>query len=455
MATAWIHFLGWDAGLPSQRTVEFTLRAAGIDLVPIGAGDNAGIVAFGSDDAGACSVIREASASGLTRIVALGFMREAGLDGMPWALLAAGASEALVWSGDGTARQLAALLSRWREIDTLAESAQVRDVLVGKGRTWGLTVRQIIEVACYTDATVLLSGETGTGKELVARLIHSLDRRKDKGDFVVVDCTTIVPTLAGSEFFGHEKGAFTGASTARDGAFATAHGGTLFLDEISELELPLQAELLRVIQEGMYKRVGSDVWRRTRFRLICATNRELLEEESAGRFRRDLYYRIAGWVVRLPSLRERREDILPLVEHFLSAARPNGPAVVDEAVQDLLTRRDYPGNVRDLRQLVLRMAWRHDGPGPISPGDVPIADRPMLPMLSPESRDDALALAVRRALDAGMTLKEISQRSVEIAIRLSCEEEGGNLQRAARRLGVTDRALQLRRAAAVRTVDSR
>jgi transcriptional regulator with GAF, ATPase, and Fis domain len=455
MATAWIHFLGWDAGLPSQRTVEFTLRAAGIDLVPIGAGDNAGIVAFGSDDAGACSVIREASASGLTRIVALGFMREAGLDGMPWALLAAGASEALVWSGDGTARQLAAQLSRWREIDTLAESAQVRDVLVGKGRTWGLTVRQIIEVACYTDATVLLSGETGTGKELVARLIHSLDRRKDKGDFVVVDCTTIVPTLAGSEFFGHEKGAFTGASTARDGAFATAHGGTLFLDEISELELPLQAELLRVIQEGMYKRVGSDVWRRTRFRLICATNRELLEEESAGRFRRDLYYRIAGWVVRLPSLRERREDILPLVEHFLSAARPNGPAVVDEAVQDLLTRRDYPGNVRDLRQLVLRMAWRHDGPGPISPGDVPIADRPMLPMLSPESRDDALALAVRRALDAGMTLKEISQRSVEIAIRLSCEEEGGNLQRAARRLGVTDRALQLRRAAAVRTVDSR
>jgi transcriptional regulator with GAF, ATPase, and Fis domain len=382
-------------------------------------------------------------------------MREAGLDGMPWALLAAGASEALVWSGDGTARQLAAQLSRWREIDTLAESAQVRDVLVGKGRTWGLTVRQIIEVACYTDATVLLSGETGTGKELVARLIHSLDRRKDKGDFVVVDCTTIVPTLAGSEFFGHEKGAFTGASTARDGAFATAHGGTLFLDEISELELPLQAELLRVIQEGMYKRVGSDVWRRTRFRLICATNRELLEEESAGRFRRDLYYRIAGWVVRLPSLRERREDILPLVEHFLSAARPNGPAVVDEAVQDLLTRRDYPGNVRDLRQLVLRMAWRHDGPGPISPGDVPIADRPMLPMLSPESRDDALALAVRRALDAGMTLKEISQRSVEIAIRLSCEEEGGNLQRAARRLGVTDRALQLRRAAAVRTVDSR
>jgi transcriptional regulator with GAF, ATPase, and Fis domain len=455
MATAWIHFLGWDAGLPSQRTVEFTLRAAGIDLVPIGAGDNAGIVAFGSDDAGACSVIREASASGLTRIVALGFMREAGLDGMPWALLAAGASDALVWSGDGTARQLAAQLSRWREIDTLAESAQVRDVLVGKGRTWGLTVRQIIEVACYTDATVLLSGETGTGKELVARLIHSLDRRKDKGDFVVVDCTTIVPTLAGSEFFGHEKGAFTGASTARDGAFATAHGGTLFLDEISELELPLQAELLRVIQEGMYKRVGSDVWRRTRFRLICATNRELLEEESAGRFRRDLYYRIAGWVVRLPSLRERREDILPLVEHFLSAARPNGPAVVDEAVQDLLTRRDYPGNVRDLRQLVLRMAWRHDGPGPISPGDVPIADRPMLPMLSPESRDDALALAVRRALDAGMTLKEISQRSVEIAIRLSCEEEGGNLQRAARRLGVTDRALQLRRAAAVRTVDSR
>jgi transcriptional regulator with GAF, ATPase, and Fis domain len=448
MATAWIQFIGWDSLLPAQSAVESTLRRAGIDLVPIGASDGAGIVAFGAGAESVCSVIREASASGSGRIIALGFGRGKGRDRMAWALLAAGASDALVWSGDETGRHLAAELSRWTEIDEIAQSAQVRDVLVGQSPTWGLIVRQIIEVACFTDATVLLSGETGTGKELVARLIHTLDRRKDKGDFVVVDCTTIVPTLAGSEFFGHEKGAFTGASTVRDGAFATAHAGTLFLDEISELALPLQAELLRVIQEGMYKRVGSDIWRRTRFRLVCATNRELLEEESAGRFRRDLYYRIAGWVVRLPSLDERRDDIPLLVRHFLSAAQRNGPALVDEAVEDMLIRRDYPGNVRDLRQLVLRMAWRHEGPGPISPGDVPIADRPALPAPSADSPDTALAMGVRRALDAGLTLKEISQRSIEIAIRLSCEEEGGNLQRAARRLGVTDRALQLRRAAA-------
>jgi transcriptional regulator with GAF, ATPase, and Fis domain len=137
---------------------------------------------------------------------------------------------------------------------------------------------------------VLITGESGTGKELIARLIHALDSRVDKGDFVILDCTTVVPTLSGSEFFGHEKGAFTGAIAQRDGAFAMADGGTLFLDEIGELPLVLQAELLRVIEEGMYKRVGSNTWRKTSFRLLCATNRDLLQEESRGNFRKDLYY---------------------------------------------------------------------------------------------------------------------------------------------------------------------
>jgi transcriptional regulator with GAF, ATPase, and Fis domain len=449
MVSAWIVFVDWDQYLPARNTVESTLQHAGIDLVAVGTPGCAGIVAFGSNAEAACGAIQNVSKhGGDCRLVALCFEHGGSQDETPWRLLVAGASDVVVWDSDTTPRRLAAELGRWHEVDTISTSVPVREVLVGQSRTWTEVVRQLVEVACFTDATVLLTGETGTGKELVARLIHSLDRRKDKGEFVVVDCTTIVPTLSGSEFFGHEKGAFTGAVAARDGAFATAHSGTLFLDEISELPLPLQAELLRVIQEGMYKRVGSDVWRRTRFRLVCATNRDLLAEESAGRFRRDLYYRIAGWILRLPALRERREDIPLLVAHFLAKTGKDVPLSVDQAVENLIMNRDYPGNVRDLRQLVLRMAWRHEGDGPISPGDVPAIDRPVLPMPCAESPEATLLTAIRQALDAGWTLKEISQQSVAIAVQLSCENEGGNLQRAARKLGVTDRALQLRRAAA-------
>ena len=129
--------------------------------------------------------------------------------------------------------------------------------LVGSGPAWTVTLRQIVEIALFTAAAVLITGESGTGKELVARLLHTLDRRPRKGDLVVLDCTTIVPELAGSEFFGHERGAFTNAVAPRDGAFALADNGTLFLDEIGELPLPLQADLLRVVQDAPYKRAGA------------------------------------------------------------------------------------------------------------------------------------------------------------------------------------------------------
>ena len=159
----------------------------------------------------------------------------------------------------------------------------------------------------------------------MARLIHRLDGRPGKKKLIVLDCATVVPSLSGSEFFGHEKGAFTGAAGPRDGAFALADGGTLFLDE-ARLPPNLQAELLRVIQEGMYKRVGSNTWRTTNFRLVSATNRDLVEDQEAGRFRLDLYYRIAAWQFRLPSLRERRDDIELLAQNFLSRSCANGAA---------------------------------------------------------------------------------------------------------------------------------
>ncbi len=146
----------------------------------------------------------------------------------------------------------------------------------------------MVEIARFTDAAVLITGESGTGKERMAQLIHELDPRPKKGRLVVLDCSTVVPSLSGSEFFGHEKGAFTGASAPRSGAFELADGGTLFLDEVGELAVPLQAELLRVIQEGTFKRVGSNTWRRSAFRLVCATNRDL----AAARDRRQLPQRL-------------------------------------------------------------------------------------------------------------------------------------------------------------------
>src|SRR5262249_40812748 len=149
-----------------------------------------------------------------------------------------------------------------------------------------------------------LLGESGTGKEVVARLIHLLDSRPNKRDLVVLDCASIVPELSGSEFFGHERGAFTGALTERNGAFALANDGTLLLDEIGDLPLPLQVQLLRVIQEHTYKRVGGNKWCKTEFRLICATNRDLFDLIGRGAFRADLYYRIAGYICKLPPLRE-------------------------------------------------------------------------------------------------------------------------------------------------------
>ncbi|TMQ12519.1 MAG: sigma-54-dependent Fis family transcriptional regulator, partial [Deltaproteobacteria bacterium] len=280
----------------------------------------------------------------------------------------------------------------------------------------------------------------------LSRLVHTLDARQPKGELVVLDCTTVVAELSGSEFFGHERGAFTGAIGPRDGAFSLADGGTLVLDEVGELPLPLQAQLLRVVQERTFKRVGGNAWQQTRFRLVSATNRDLASEVCAGGFRRDFFHRIAAWVCRIPSLRERPGDLVPLVEHFLAEARPGQPALaIDPAVRDLLLQRSYPGNVRELKHLVSRICQRHVGAGPITIGDVP---RDALPGddQADDWQDAAFDVSITRALVRGVGLKEIGRAACDTAIRLAVASEQGNLQRAARRLGVTDRALQLRRA---------
>ncbi len=284
----------------------------------------------------------------------------------------------------------------------------------------------------FTSASVLLIGESGTGKELIARLIHELDPRASTNELVILDCTTIVPELSGSEFFGHERGAFTGAVGARDGAFALAHRGALFFDEVGELPMPLQVQLLRVVQEGTYKRVGGNAWHHTEFRLVCATNKDLEQARASGEFRSDLYYRIASWVFRVPSLAERREDILPLTEHFLRLFRPDNPCLeLDRPVREYLLSRAYPGNIRDLRQLIGRISSRHVGPGPITVGDIPPEELPADVLANRNSRNADFERAVRHALALGAGLKEIGQAATDAALRIVLDEENGNLQLAA------------------------
>lgn len=395
--------------------------------------------------------LRAASRRGLERVLAVAVSRSRLKIESVWKLLRAGASDVFAWDhSENPAREVAARFNRWERVDEIVESPLVKENLVGESPAWIRVLREVVEVARFTDASVLILGESGTGKELIARLIHTLDQRPGKSELIVSDCTTITPELSGSEFFGHERGAFTGAVASRDGAFALADGGTLFLDEVGELAIHLQAELLRVVQERTYKRVGGNAWQKTDFRLVCATNRDLIDEQSKGRFRSDLYYRIASWICRLPALRERREDILPLARRFASKACPKDvaePPEFDDAVIEYLLTREYPGNVRDLKQLVTRIIQRHVGPGPITVGDIPEDERPDRIDDQRDWRCESLEDAVRMAIVSGVNLKEIERSAGELAERIVLEEEHGNLQRAASRLGVTDRALQIRRAA--------
>ena len=222
-----------------------------------------------------------------------------------------------------------------------------------------------------SDATILLEGETGTGKGLLAEAIHEASPRAG-GPFIVLDCGAIPPTLIESELFGHEKGAFTGAAAARTGGFEAARGGTVFLDEIGELSLDLQPKLLRAIEDRVVKRVGGNELLRLDIRIVAATNRDLRAEINQGRFRSDLYYRLNTFRLRIPPLRERRDDIALLVAHFyrqLSPAEPPAELLAD------LARQDWPGNVRELRAAVERavllgdpMVWH------ALSGDAPAAD---------------------------------------------------------------------------------
>lgn len=448
----WLHTCGSQE---RESDICDSLRAVGLEVGPLEPESRGpyGIVCYTEANEELLHFLREARRTGDCRVIALS-VAETGPDtAAGWRLLNAGACDVIAWEtgmpgcGADAAHRLRARFERWREIDRLACDACREYGLVGEGREWRALMRTIVEAARFTETPILLTGESGTGKELVSRLIHRITPNSTGREMVTVDCGAIVPELSGCELFGHERGAFTGALNARDGAFALANGSTLFLDEIGELPLALQPQLLRAVQERSYKRVGGNAWQNTSFRLICATNRDLRELVERGEFRQDLYFRIAGRVFRMPPLRERREDILPLASHFFRCVLGETPEI-DPPVREYLMNRTYPGNVRELRQLVQRIAHGHVGPGPITAGDIPEEDRPHDGDEQRAWPDENLHRTIADAVTLGASLRKISQTTTETAIRYAVQSENGNLQRAAKRLGVTDRALQMRRARA-------
>ena len=248
-----------------------------------------------------------------------------------------------------------------------------------------LEIFEIIEKVARTDSTVIITGETGTGKELIARAIHKCSPRKDR-PFVPINCAAIPEQLLESEFFGYEKGAFTGAMRSRMGRIEFSNQGTLFLDEISSMSLELQAKLLRVIQEQEFERIGGLKTIKVDFRLISATNQDLKEKIKEGTFREDLFYRLNVIPINVPPLRERKSDIPILVNHFLKELREHNKTSVkrfsDKAMERLM-QYHWPGNVRELKNLVERLSVLKQQ-GIIELDDIPSSmGIPVIPQMKP------------------------------------------------------------------------
>jgi transcriptional regulator with GAF, ATPase, and Fis domain len=303
------------------------------------------------------------------------------------------------------------------------------DSIIGESTAMKSVIGQLQKVL-DTRATVCIEGETGTGKELIASAIHYQSRRRDKM-FVAQNCAALPENLLESELFGHKKGAFTSAESDKKGLFEIADGGTLFLDEIGEMPLSLQAKVLRVLQEGAVRPVGATAERQVDVRIICATNRDLAAEVEKGNFRQDLYYRVMVFPIGLPPLRERREDIPLLVDHFLrrykEEYRMNIAGVSQEALDAIIAYR-WPGNIRELENEVQRLVIQTEPDSWIEVGD-----------LSPRLRKIEGTLA--RIAPRKGTLKEMMEQVERWLLAEALREHDNNKTRTAQTLGITREGL--------------
>ncbi len=317
------------------------------------------------------------------------------------------------------------LVTENRELrEALAERHRVEGIIGDSGRMQ--EVLSLVRRVAPSDATVLIRGESGTGKELIAKALHYASPRAS-GPLVKVNCAALAESLLEAELFGHEKGAFTGAVASRKGRFELADGGSIFLDEIGDMPPHLQVKLLRVLQEREFERVGSSRPIKVDVRLLAATHRNLETLVREGRFRGDLYYRINVVTIVLPPLRERREDLPPLIEHFVrSFAEKNGKTIrgLTAEAREALLRYDYPGNVRELENLIERaiVLTRDDL---IGPEDLPL----VLEAPSPESGADAGLVAAVEGLERRMIQEALAKTS-------------GTQTRAAELLGISERVLR-------------
>ncbi|MGQ4809473.1 Anaerobic nitric oxide reductase transcription regulator NorR [Candidatus Entotheonellaceae bacterium PAL068K] len=331
----------------------------------------------------------------------------------------------------GTAITRTQVFTRVRNVGAaFQEVVQHRYRLVSSTSAVMQEALRLARTVAATDTTVLLLGQSGTGKEVVARAIHQWSPRADH-PFVAINCVALTPELLASELFGHEKGAFTGATTQQKGKFESAEGGTIFLDEIGDLAPDLQVKLLRVLQDKEFQRVGGVRDIRANVRILAATNRDLRQAMQRGTFRKDLYYRLNVVAILLPPLRDRPEDLAALVHYFLDqySREVNRPGMgLDPAALDLLQAYDWPGNVRELQNAIERAVVLSPGPN-ITVTDLPAEIRQSsaaqeTPSVSIAGIDDALPLA------EAITLFKRAR------VRQALETSGGNQSQAAKRLGL-------------------
>ena len=314
------------------------------------------------------------------------------------------------------------------EVRTLRSQVEPRDPserIIGNSPAMH-EIYKVIGRSAGTDATVLITGETGTGKELVANVVHSNSTYRH-GPLIKVNCAALPETLLESELFGHEKGAFTNALTQRKGRFEMAHKGSIFLDEIGEMTLSTQRKLLRVLQEREFERVGGSLPIKVDTRVIAATNKNLWNEVQSGRFREDLYYRLNVIHLNMPPLRERKEDIPLLVEHFLDKHRyspTSQPARISEEAMQALVRHDWPGNVRELENTVQRAVV-------MSQGGVITSDNVLISNFA-----DRAIVDVGRLVNDGAPLAEIVGEVEKMALTEALSAAEGDRGRAARILGI-------------------